>query len=73
MACTNACLGPTAEETSRPSPFGGDWEDGKVFSCRCGGDARTDPYCQFQKDTTFLFHVADGERRGGETSSRARG
>ena len=71
MACTNACLVPTAEETSRPSPFGGDWEDGKVFSCRCGGDARTDPYCQFQKDTTFLFHVADGERRGGETSSRA--
>ena len=61
VACTNACLVPTAEETSLPSPFGATWEDGKVFSCRCGGDARTDPYCQFQKDTTFLFHVADGE------------
>ena len=64
---------PTAEETSRPSPFGGDWEDGKVFSCRCGGDARTDPYCQLQKDTTFLFHVTDGERKtflGGDDAPR---
>jgi ATP-binding cassette subfamily G (WHITE) protein 2 len=66
VACTNACLVPTAEETSLPSPFGATWEDGKVFSCRCGGDARTDPYCQFQKDTTFLFHVADGESSRGD-------
>ena len=73
-ACTNACLVPTAEETSRPSPFGGDWEDGKVFSCRCGGDARTDPYCQFQKDTSFLFHIngdINGERMDGTDAENA--
>ena len=75
-ACTNACLVPTAEETSRPSPFGGDWEDGKVFSCRCGGDARTDPYCQFQKDTSFLFHIngdVNGERMDGTDVSKNAG
>ena len=75
-ACTNACLVPTAEETSRPSPFGGDWEDGKVFSCRCGGDARTDPYCQFQKDTSFLFHIngdINGERMDGTDVSKNAG
>ena len=70
VACTNACLVPTAEETSHPSPFGADWEDGKVFSCRCGGDARTDPYCQFQKDTTFLFHVADGDVSRGDEKDK---
>ena len=70
VACTNACLVPTDEETSHPSPFGADWEDGKVFSCRCGGDARTDPYCQFQKDTTFLFHVADGDVSRGDEKDK---
>ena len=56
-ACTNDCLVPTDEELGLGSPFGDTWESGKVFSCRCGGDAKTDPYCQFQKDTTFLWHV----------------
>ena len=62
-ACTNDCLVPTSEEMNSTSPFGQSWESGKVFSCRCGGDDRTDPYCQFQKDTTFLFHVT-GEGKG---------
>ena len=44
------------EETTKPAALAG-WEDGKVFSCTCGGDAHTDPFCKYQADTTFLFHM----------------
>ena len=47
-----------------------------MFSCRCGGDARTDPYCQFQKDTSFLFHIngdINGERMDGTDVSKNAG
>ena len=54
--CTNACLVPTQEELTAPAPVPG-WERGKAFSCRCGGDARTDPFCKYQPDTSFHFHI----------------
>ena len=75
VGCTSSCLVPTREETAEPSPFGAGWDDGKVFSCACGGDARTDPFCDYQKDTTFLFHMTadangdgDGDGDGGSGS-----
>ena len=75
VGCTSSCLVPTREETAEPSPFGAGWDDGKVFSCACGGDARTDPFCDYQKDTTFLFHMTadangdgDGDGNGGSGS-----
>ena len=62
--CTNACLVPTEEELTTPPPVDG-WEAGKAFSCRCGGDAHTDPFCAYQPDTSFHFHVTreDAEAR----------
>ena len=48
--------GRCPEETTKPAAVPG-WEDGKVFSCTCGGDAHTDPFCKYQADTTFLFHM----------------
>ena len=45
--CTNSCLVPTPEETAKPASIPG-WEDGKVFSCGCGGDAKTDKFCKYQ-------------------------
>jgi len=49
------------------------FEAGKVFSCQCGGDAKTDPYCKFQKDQSFLFHIvaasgSDGDKVGVSSS-----
>ena len=68
--CTNACLVPTEEELTTPPPVDG-WEAGKAFSCRCGGDARTDPFCAYQLDTSFHFHVTREEDAEARSSSRA--
>ena len=69
IGCTKDCFLPTAEELSIPRRTKNldadqnrlvpeaSFEAGKVFSCQCGGDAKTDPYCMFQKDQSFLFHV----------------
>jgi len=40
---------------------------GKMFSCACGGDARTDAYCSFQANTTISFRVtSDGAFANGK-------
>jgi ABC-type multidrug transport system ATPase subunit len=73
--CTSNCLVPTREETTLASPHGAGWENGKVFSCACGGDARTDPFCAYQQDTTFLFHVTaaeDDDRSRSRSRTRTR-
>ena len=69
IGCTKDCFLPTTEELSIPRRTKNldadqnrlvpeaSFEAGKVFSCQCGGDAKTDPYCMFQKDQSFLFHV----------------
>ena len=71
--CTNACLVPTEEELTTPPPVDG-WEAGKAFSCRCGGDAHTDPFCAYQPDTSFHFHVtredADARSSSWQTGDR---
>ena len=69
--CTNACLVPTEEELTTPPPVGG-WEAGKAFSCRCGGDAHTDPFCAYQPDTSFHFHITREEAEA-RSSSRVGG
>ena len=69
--CTNACLVPTEEELTTPPPVGG-WEAGKAFSCRCGGDAHTDPFCAYQPDTSFHFHITR-EEADARSSSRVGG
>ena len=72
VGCTKDCFLPTVEELSIPRRTKNldadqnrlvpeaSFEAGKVFSCQCGGDAKTDPYCKFQKDQSFLFHVVAG-------------
>ena len=40
-----------------------------MFSCACGGDAATDPYCRLQKDTSFLVHVRAASNDGGDANS----
>ena len=70
--CTSNCLVPTREETTLASPHGAGWENGKVFSCACGGDARTDPFCAYQQDTTFLFHVTAAAEDDDRSRSRSR-
>ena len=69
--CTNACLVPTEEELTTPPPVDG-WEAGKAFSCRCGGDAHTDPFCAYQPDTSFHFHITR-EDADARSSSRVGG
>jgi ATP-binding cassette, subfamily G (WHITE), member 2 len=69
VGCTSECFLPTFEELNVPRRTmdleidknrfvpEATYEAGKVFSCSCGGDAKTDPYCSFQKDLSFLFHI----------------
>jgi len=85
IGCTKDCFLPTAEELSIPRRTKNldadgnrlvpeaSFEAGKVFSCQCGGDAKTDPYCKFQKDQSFLFHIvaasgSDGDKVGVSSS-----
>eukprot|EP00223_Ostreococcus_mediterraneus_P005998 CAMPEP_0179689398 /NCGR_PEP_ID=MMETSP0936-20121108/3175_1 /TAXON_ID=548131 ORGANISM="Ostreococcus mediterraneus, Strain clade-D-RCC2573" /NCGR_SAMPLE_ID=MMETSP0936 /ASSEMBLY_ACC=CAM_ASM_000574 /LENGTH=1734 /DNA_ID=CAMNT_0021562003 /DNA_START=11 /DNA_END=5218 /DNA_ORIENTATION=- len=64
-ACTSKCWMPSEEEL-RPigvARAGGEGEmvPGKLFSCACGGDAKTDTYCGYQANTTISMRVvSDG-------------
>ena len=64
-ACTSKCWMPSEEEL-RPigvARAGGEEEmvPGKLFSCACGGDAKTDTYCGYQANTTISMRVvSDG-------------
>ena len=58
-ACTSKCWTPTEEELH---PIG-ETNDvgGKVFSCACGGDEKTDSYCKFQPQTRVDLRVIPSE------------
>ena len=54
---------PTRDEATLASPHGAGREKRQESSCACGGDARTDPFCAYQRDTTFLFRHRRRRRR----------